>query len=226
MRRAIGRLRLPGSPRLLDRDECLVVVSATAALSAAYDVSWRVAPDAPERDVPHLSESLARARRDGRVFLLPPGSRSWLDLRYAYPDTGYALALLLVWSYGASRHDGDEAGSGEHVDHADRHQTRNVEPPAQDQGVACGAVPQGARVADCQPGKEPAGQLGGRAVQAARRAGRGHDHAGPPEWCASRSIRRTASPISSTGTTASANARRANSAGSSENTTALPWPTA
>ncbi|MFG1804411.1 hypothetical protein ACGFI4_30115 [Micromonospora carbonacea] len=115
MRRAIGRLRLPGSPRLLDRDECLVVVSATAALSAAHDVSWRVAPDAPERDVPHLSESLARARRDGRVFLLPPGSRSWLDLRYAYPDTGYALALLLVWSYGASRHDGDEAGSGGHV---------------------------------------------------------------------------------------------------------------
>ncbi|MFF3855463.1 hypothetical protein [Micromonospora sp. NPDC002575] len=135
MRRAIGRLRLPGSPRLLDRDECLVVVSATAALSAAYDVSWRVAPDAPEQDVPHLSESLARARRDGRVFLLPPGSRSWLDLRYAYPDTGYALALLLVWSYGASRHDGDEAGSGGHVAVALWH-LRMLSPPHADRMLA------------------------------------------------------------------------------------------
>ncbi|MFF0822821.1 hypothetical protein [Micromonospora haikouensis] len=112
MRRATGGIRLPGRPRRLGHDECRVVLSATAALCAAYGISWRVAPDAPEQNLPHLSESLARARRDGRVFLLPPASRSWLGLRYAHPDTGYALALLLVWSYGASRHDGDEAGAG------------------------------------------------------------------------------------------------------------------
>ncbi|WP_432958729.1 hypothetical protein [Micromonospora haikouensis] len=112
MRRATGGIRLPGRPRRLGHDECRAVLSATAALCAAYGISWRVAPDAPERDLPHLAESLARARRDGRVFLLPARSRSWLDLRYAHPDTGYALALLLVWSYGASQHDGDETGAG------------------------------------------------------------------------------------------------------------------
>ncbi|WP_433385048.1 hypothetical protein [Micromonospora sp. KLBMP9576] len=58
-----------------------------------------MAEENSEQSVAVLAEQLARARRDGSVFELPADSRHWLDLRYDHPDTGYALALVLVWSY-------------------------------------------------------------------------------------------------------------------------------
>lgn len=128
MRRATGGIRLPRHPRRLDRAGCLAVVSAATALSAATGLRWAVARELPDRGLPGLSESLARARRQGQLFLLPPGSRSWLDLRYAHADTGYAMALMLVWSYGASRTPADRASPGDYVEVAMWH-LRLLSPP-------------------------------------------------------------------------------------------------
>jgi len=92
--------------RHLRRHECHAVIEATALLCAKADIRWTLATGTPVGapvSAAALAEELLRCRREGRPFLLPEACGRWLDLRYANPDTGYALAILLLWSMGATR---------------------------------------------------------------------------------------------------------------------------
>lgn len=94
-------MRLLRPRRRLRRHECRAVIEATALLCATAELNWELTAGGPAASVSVLSEELLRCRREGRTFPLPEASRRWLDLRYADPDVGYALAIVLLWSYGA-----------------------------------------------------------------------------------------------------------------------------
>lgn len=96
-------MRLFRAKPRLRRHECRAVIEATALLCTTAEIRWALTTGAPAAGVTALSEELLRCRREGQVFRLPEASRRWLDLRYANPDAGYALAIVLLWSYGAAR---------------------------------------------------------------------------------------------------------------------------
>lgn len=109
-------MRLFQVRRYVDRRECNAIIRAVAALSSMSLIAWRVSDEAPDRPLAALAENLLRARRAGLTFELPAHSRHWFDLRYECPDAGYALALVFVWSFAATRtQGGGGAPSGDHV---------------------------------------------------------------------------------------------------------------
>ncbi|MFF0314270.1 hypothetical protein ACFYPH_06420 [Micromonospora sp. NPDC005252] len=108
-------MRLFRTKSHLDREECRATIAAVSAFSSMSHIAWEVNDCAAGQPLPTLAESLIQARHDGRALHLPKDSRHWLDLRYQYPDTGYSLALVLVWSFAVTRLPDDGPGSGDYV---------------------------------------------------------------------------------------------------------------
>ncbi|MFG3577818.1 hypothetical protein [Micromonospora chersina] len=108
-------MRLFRPRRHLSGSECSAIIGSAATLASMYSITWRVANDASERSPAALADSLVEARRDGSTFLLPEEARGWFVLTFDIPDTAYALALILVWSFAAARTPDGEAANGNHV---------------------------------------------------------------------------------------------------------------
>lgn len=108
-------MRLLRRRRHLNRSECRAIIGAAATLASMFDITWRVADNAPRLGVVMLADGLVEARRDGRTFLLPKAARGWFDLSFDIPDTAYALALVLVWSVAAARTADGDASNGDRV---------------------------------------------------------------------------------------------------------------
>lgn len=114
VRRACG-MKLLRRRRHLNRSECRAIIEAAATLASMFHLTWRVADNASGQSPAALAASLAEARREDRTFVVPEDSRCWFDLSFDIPDTGYALALILVWSVAAGRTTDGAAANGDHV---------------------------------------------------------------------------------------------------------------
>ncbi|MEV0428510.1 hypothetical protein [Micromonospora sp. NPDC050495] len=78
-----------------------------------FNITWKVGDNAPGQRPAALADGLRAARRDGSTFLIPEEAQGWFHLGFDIPDAGYALALILVWSFTAAgtRDDGLANGS-------------------------------------------------------------------------------------------------------------------
>ncbi|WP_349877197.1 hypothetical protein ABIH81_24315 [Micromonospora sp. HUAS YX12] len=105
-------MRLLRRRRHLNRSECAAVIAAAATLAATFDITWRVGASGQGHSLEALAGSLVEVRREGGTFSLPEEARAWFDLGFDIPDTAYALALILVWSFAATRESGGGPPNG------------------------------------------------------------------------------------------------------------------
>ncbi|MFC0030072.1 hypothetical protein ACFFMM_11115 [Micromonospora chaiyaphumensis] len=108
-------MRLLRARRHLNGSECRAIIAAAATLASMFNIAWRVADNAAGQSPAALAGSLSEARRDGSTFLVPGQARGWFDLSFDIPDTRYALALILVWSFAAAGTPDGGAPAGSHV---------------------------------------------------------------------------------------------------------------
>ncbi|MEV4712837.1 hypothetical protein [Micromonospora sp. NPDC049374] len=93
----------------------MAITEAATTLASMFDITWRVADNEPGHNMVTLAGRLVEARRDGSTFLMPEQARGWFDLSFDIPDTAYALALVLVWSFAAAGTPAGGAATGNRV---------------------------------------------------------------------------------------------------------------
>ncbi|MGB2567133.1 hypothetical protein ACPFP2_01580 [Micromonospora citrea] len=108
-------MRVMRRRRRVDQRECRAVIESVTTLCGMANFAWRLERGATVQGFVALSEQLEAARREGRAFALPDTARSWFDLRYADPDAAYALAIVLLWAFGASRGDDPRSEPDDYV---------------------------------------------------------------------------------------------------------------
>lgn len=80
---------------------CLAIMDAAADLFMTLRLAWEVG-EQESCTIDRLSRELRQCRLEERTFRLPKDARGWFSLDYAYPDTGYVVAMMYLWAIDAT----------------------------------------------------------------------------------------------------------------------------
>ena len=79
---------------------CIAIISFAADLSLRYGVSWRVVADRSHYSPRTLAARLRVTTKAQVVLELPSSVAGWFPIRFAIPDTVFALAVQYIWAQG------------------------------------------------------------------------------------------------------------------------------